>query len=71
MGNEIGACRSVRGCEVLWGKAKADRVQGAIERAVGGPCSCIRGERCPLLPEHPRLVVTREEAPEAVHRRAV
>jgi hypothetical protein len=40
----------MQGCEVVWGGAKARRVQKLIEEATGGPCGCGPERRCPFLP---------------------
>lgn len=38
------------GCEVLFGKVVGAQAQAMIEAATGGPCPCVQGLRCPLLP---------------------
>lgn len=37
------------GCDALWGQVKGAQMREAIERIIGEPCACARGERCPLL----------------------
>lgn len=40
----------MRGCELLYGKERADKLQTAYEFMDGGPCPCKQGRVCPLLP---------------------
>lgn len=47
----------VRGCELLYGAERADRMQAAFEMMEGGPCPCRLGQVCPLLPERLALVL--------------
>lgn len=53
----------VRGCELLYGAARADSMQAAFEWMEGGPCPCRLNLTCPLLPE--RLVLVVREEPSA------
>lgn len=46
----------VRGCELLYGAERADRMQAAFEMMEGGPCPCRLGQVCPLLPEKLALI---------------
>jgi hypothetical protein len=39
------------GCELLFTKAEAAEVQAQVRKAVGGPCPCDEGRKCPLLPD--------------------
>jgi hypothetical protein len=36
------------GCEVLFGEAKAARIQARVEDAIGDLCPCKRDLPCPL-----------------------
>lgn len=36
---------------MLYGRDKAVEVRALVEDAIGGPCPCARGLRCPLLPQ--------------------
>jgi hypothetical protein len=58
----------MRGCEILWSDvAVADAVQARMEEAIGGPCPCKVGKRCPLLPaDVGAILVDRPAVAEAV-----
>lgn len=51
----MGRQGAVRGCEVIWDLATADKMQELIEGATGQPCPCKRGQRCMVIPDDLQL----------------
>lgn len=56
----VAATTPTRGCELLYGRTRADAMQTAFEFMEGGPCPCRMDLVCPLLPERLALVVRDE-----------
>ena len=48
------------GCELLFPLEQAARVQELVTRSLGGPCPCMDGSRCPLMPERGPAALLRE-----------
>jgi hypothetical protein len=37
-------------CQAMFGLARGDQIIEMVEAATGGPCPCIQGLTCPLMP---------------------
>lgn len=37
-------------CEALFGRTAGGEVRTLVEKLAGGPCPCVQGRACPLMP---------------------
>lgn len=40
----------MRVCEVIFGRERGEELRAYLEEALGEPCPCSQGRRCPLAP---------------------